>query len=100
MGSKDQLIIVDAYEAFDVIYGEVSRIPVLFRTTDGRIFYLWPYGLLDELANWYLRGIMDVMIIDHKTKKMDWKGGFKENIALPRGPAVHGATVGSESGPV
>jgi hypothetical protein len=78
MGSKAQLIIVDPYEAFDVIYGEVSRIPVLFRTTDGRIFYLWPYGLLDELANWYLRGIMDVMIIDHKTKKWIGRGDLRK----------------------
>jgi hypothetical protein len=78
MGSKAQLIIVDPYEAFDVIYGEVSWIPVLFRAMDGRVFELWPNGLLDQLISWHLKGVMDVMIVDFKTKKWIGKGDLKK----------------------
>jgi len=78
MGQKVQLIIVDPYEAFEVIYGEVSWIPVLFRAMDGRIFQLWPRGLLDQLINWYLKGFMDVMIIDCKTKEWIGRGDLRK----------------------
>jgi len=77
MGQKVQLIIVDPYEAFEVIYGEVSWIPVLFRAMDGRIFQLWPRGL-DQLINWYLKGFMDVMIIDCKTKEWIGRGDLRK----------------------
>ena len=78
MGTKSQLIIVEPYDEFEIIYGEVSRIPFLFRATDGRVFYLWPYGLLDQLLNWWLNGVMDVMIIEHKTKKWIGRGDLKK----------------------
>jgi len=78
MGSKAQLIIVDPYEAFEVIYGEVSWIPVLFRAMDGRVFQLWPRGLLDQVMNWYLKGVMDVMIVNCKTKEWIGRGDLRK----------------------
>jgi len=81
MGTRAHLIITEAFEAFEIIEGETSYLPFVFRADDGRRFTLWPRHGLFDLATWFKQGELTVEIIkgSEQTKEgKGWLGNLKQ----------------------
>jgi len=80
MRTRAELIITEAFEAFEVIEGETFLLPFCFRASDGRRFLLWPRHGLFDFATWFKHGELTVEIIKggEQTKAgKGWLGDLK-----------------------
>jgi len=84
MGTRAQLIITEAFEAFEIIEGEVSFPPFSFRAGDGRRFMLWPRHGLFDLATWVKQGKLTVEIVKGGEQTREGKGWLGDLKRLPK----------------
>lgn len=80
MGTRAQLIITEAFEAFEIMEGEISYLPFSFRAGDGRRFTLWPRHGLFDLITWFKQGKLTVEITkgeEHTKERKGWLGDLK-----------------------
>ena len=70
MPVRVKLVVIEPFEAYDVMEGEVTSIPFIFRTDDGRVFSLFPHHGLFDLINWFRRGHLVVEMIDKQSGKL------------------------------
>ncbi len=70
MSTRTKVVVLEPFEAYEVMEGEVTWIPFLLQVDDGRVFSLFPrYGLFD-LINWFRRGHLVVEMRDKRTGKL------------------------------
>jgi hypothetical protein len=80
MGNRAQLIIIEAFEALEIIEGETPYLPFSFKADDGRLFMLWPRYGLSDLASWFKQGKLTVEIIkggEQTKERRGWLGDLK-----------------------
>ncbi|GEM_PF-2073851 len=77
MAIPAELIIFEPWEAYEVIKGMVSKVPVRFIAKDGRSFWLYPnFGEL--LTRWRAEGEMMVTVYDGRTRSWIGLGSLRK----------------------
>ena len=70
MHMRARIVIIEPFEAYEVIEGKVTRLPFIFKADDGRIFSLFPRHGLFDLLNWLRRGHLVVEMKDKRTGEL------------------------------
>ncbi|MCS7250998.1 MAG: hypothetical protein NZ572_00925 [Thermoflexus sp.] len=65
MGWRAKVIVIEPFEAYEEMEGELTILPRRFRADDGRIFTIFPD--LGDVFTWLTKGYMDVSIEDRRT---------------------------------
>jgi hypothetical protein len=71
MTKHAKLIIFEPWNAYEVIEGVTSKIPLRFLANDGRSFWLYP-NIWELLTRWPTEGKLLVTVYERRTK--NWIG--------------------------
>ncbi len=67
MATRVKAIVTEPFDAYEIMKGEVTDIPLLLKTEDGRVFSLFPHHGLLDLINWFRKGRLVVDMADKRS---------------------------------
>jgi hypothetical protein len=67
---KAKLVVIEPFEAYETMEGDVIWFPFSFKTPEGRTFSLFPHHGLLDLINWFRKGHLVVDMMDKRTGEL------------------------------
>ncbi|KPL89282.1 hypothetical protein [Ardenticatena maritima] len=65
-----KVVVIEPYEAYEILTGEVGWLPFSLKTEDGRKFSLFPHHGLFDIIRWLKEGHLVVDMRDTQTGKL------------------------------
>ncbi len=70
MAIRVKAIVIEPFNAYEIMEGEVTNIPLLLKTEDGRVFSLFPHHGLLDLISWFRKGRLVVDMADKRSGRL------------------------------